>query len=161
MNHNFDNPNYLTDAELVRLVQCRDEAAFTELISRYSPRIWNIVLDKSRQTRDAEEILMDIWLAVWNNIIGLRKVESFGAWLRKIANSACNRYYASKINKNSEIIMSYQDLVVYSAINIGILDTLNSPPFIPPQARGRDFWVYSVCSIYNKCLASQPFSHTD
>ena len=112
MNHNFDNPNYLTDAELVRLVQCRDEAAFTELISRYSPRIWNIVLDKSRQTRDAEEILMDIWLAVWNNIIGLRKVESFGAWLRKIANSACNRYYASKINKNSEIIMSYEDLTI-------------------------------------------------
>ncbi len=49
--------------------------------------------------------------------------------------------------------------MVYSAINIGILDTLNSPPlFIPPQARGRDFWVYSVCSIYNKCLASQPLS---
>ncbi len=46
--------------------------------------------------------------------------------------------------------------MVYSAINIGILDTLNSPPFIPPQAGGRDFWVYSVCSIYNKCLASQP-----
>ncbi len=112
MNHNFDNPNNFTDAELVRLVQCRDEAAFTELISRYSPRIWNIVLDKSRQTRDAEEILMDIWLAVWNNIIGLRNVESFGVWLRKIANSACNRYYASKKNKHSEIIMSYEDLTI-------------------------------------------------
>ncbi len=112
MNHNFDNPNNFTDAELVRLVQCRDEAAFTELISRYSPRIWNIVLDKSRQTRDAEEILMDIWLAVWNNIIALRNVESFGAWLRKIANSACNRYYASKKNKHSEIIMSYEDLTI-------------------------------------------------
>ncbi len=48
--------------------------------------------------------------------------------------------------------------MVHSAINIGILDTLNSPPFIPPQARGRDFWVYSVCSIYNKCLASQPLN---
>lgn len=110
MNHNFDNPNNLTESELIRLVQCRDEAAFTELISQYSPRIWNIVLDKSRQKRDAEEILMDIWLAVWQNIIGLRKVESFGAWLRKIANNACNRYYASKENKYAEIILSYEDL---------------------------------------------------
>ncbi len=31
-------------------------------------------------------------------------------------------------------------------------------PLYPPQAGGRDFWVYSVCSIYNKCLASQPLS---
>ncbi len=112
MNNYFDNPNNLTDAELIRLVQCRDEAAFTELISRYSPRIWNIVLDNSRQVRDAEEILMDIWLVVWQNIIGLRKVGSFSAWLRKIANSACNRYYASKKSQYSEIVMSYEDLAI-------------------------------------------------
>ena len=112
MNLNFENPTNLTDAELVRLVQCRDEAAFTELISRYSPKIWNIVLHKSRQTRDAEEILMDIWLAVWQNIIGLRKIECFGAWLRKIANNACNRYYASRTNQHAEIIMNYEDLAL-------------------------------------------------
>ena len=110
MNHNFDNPNSLTEAELIRLVQCRDETAFTELISRYSSRIWNIVINKSRQKRDAEEILMDIWLAVWKNIISLRKVESFGAWIRKIANNACNRYYASKNNRHTEIILSDEDL---------------------------------------------------
>ena len=112
MNSNFDNPNNLTDVELIRLVQCRDEAAFTELISRYTQQTWNIVINKSRQTRDAEEILMDIWLAVWQNIIGLRKVDSFVAWLRKIANCACNRYYASKKNQHSEIIMSYEDLTI-------------------------------------------------
>ncbi len=112
MNFNFHNPNNLTDAELVRLVQCQDDEAFTELISRYSPKIWSIVLDNSRETRDAEEILMDIWLAVWQNIIGLRNIGSFGAWLRKIAKNACNRYYASKTNQHAEIIMDYEDLTV-------------------------------------------------
>lgn len=112
MNFNFDNPNNLTDAELVRLVQCQDDGAFTELISRYSPKIWSIVLDNSRETRDAEEILMDIWLAVWQNIIGLRNIGSFGAWLRKIAKNACNRYYASKTNQHTEIIMDYEDLTI-------------------------------------------------
>ncbi len=28
-------------------------------------------------------------------------------------------------------------------------------PLYPPASVGRDFWVYSVCSIYNKYLASQ------
>ncbi len=110
MHHNFDDLNNLMDADLIRLVQCQDENAFTELVSRFSPRIWNAVVQNSRQTRDAEEILMDIWLAVWQNVIGLRKVESFGAWLHKIAHTACNRYYASKRNQQDEIIMSYEDL---------------------------------------------------
>ncbi|MDE0085129.1 MAG: DNA polymerase III subunit alpha [Candidatus Poribacteria bacterium] len=110
MNYNFVNPNNLTDAELVRLVQARDEAAFTELVSRYSPRIWNIVVENSRQRRDAEEILMDIWMAVWENIIGLRKAESFGGWLRRIAFTACNRYYASNLHRQNEIMLSYEEL---------------------------------------------------
>lgn len=110
MNVNFVSPNNLSDIELVHLVQCRDEAAFTELVARYSPRIWHIVMDNSRQRRDAEEIMMDIWLAVWQNIIGLRKAESFGAWLRRVTITACNRYYASNLHRNNEIIMDYEDL---------------------------------------------------
>ena len=110
MNFNFVSPNNLSDVELVHLVQCRDESAFTELVARYSPRIWHIVIDNSRQRRDAEEIMMDIWLAVWQNIIGLRKAESFNAWLRRITITACNRYYASNLHRNSEIIMDYEDL---------------------------------------------------
>ncbi|MDE0634395.1 MAG: DNA polymerase III subunit alpha [Candidatus Poribacteria bacterium] len=112
MHYNFVIPNNLTDAELVRLVQARDESAFAELVSRYSPRIWNIVVENSRQRRDAEEILMDVWLAVWENIIGLRKAESFGGWLRRIAFTACNRYYASNLHRHSEIILSYEDLAL-------------------------------------------------
>lgn len=112
MNYNFVNPNNLTDAELVRLVQARDEAAFTELMSRYSPRIWNIVVENSRQRRDAEEILMDIWMAVWENIIGLRKAESFGGWLRRIAFTACNRYYASNLHRQNEIMLSFEELAL-------------------------------------------------
>ncbi|MDE0314246.1 MAG: DNA polymerase III subunit alpha [Candidatus Poribacteria bacterium] len=112
MNYNFVNPNNLTDAELVRLVQARDEPAFTELMSRYSPRIWNIIVENSRQRRDAEEILMDIWMAVWENIIGLRKAESFGGWLRRIAFTACNRYYAANLHRQNEIMLSYEELAL-------------------------------------------------
>ena len=110
MHYNFVTPNNLTDEELVRLVQSRDEAAFAELMSRYSPRIWNVVVENSRQRRDAEEILMDIWMVVWDNIIGLRKAESFSGWLRRIAYTACNRYYGSGSHRHSEIILSYEDL---------------------------------------------------
>ena len=60
----------LKDEELIQRVQTGDESAFTELMSRYSPRVWKVVIAKSRQRRDAEEILMDIWRAVWENVSG-------------------------------------------------------------------------------------------
>ncbi|RKU09128.1 hypothetical protein C6503_21545 [Candidatus Poribacteria bacterium] len=100
----------LKDEELIQLVQAGDESAFTELMSRYSPRVWKVVVANSRQRRDAEEILMDIWRSVWENVSGLRNVESFGAWLQRIAYNACTRYYASVHHSRSEIPQSYADL---------------------------------------------------
>ena len=100
----------LKDEELIQLVQAGDESAFTELMSRYSPRVWKVVIANSRQRRDAEEILMDIWRAVWENINGLRSVGSFGAWLQRIAYNACTRYYASVHHSRSEIPQSSADL---------------------------------------------------
>ena len=100
----------LKDEELIQLVQTGNEPAFTELMSRYSLRVWKVVIANSRQRRDAEEILMDIWRAVWENISGLRSVESFGGWLQRIAHNACRRYYASVHHSRSEIPQSYDDI---------------------------------------------------
>ena len=100
----------LTDEELIGLAQAGDELAFTELMSRHSPRVWKVVIANSRQRRDAEEILMDVWRAVWENICGLRSVESFGGWLHRIAYNACKRYYASAGRLGNEIPSDYTDL---------------------------------------------------
>ena len=101
----------LTDEELIRLAQIGNESAFTELMSRYSPHIWKVVIANSRQRRDAEEILMDIWRSVWENINGLRSVERFRGWLQRIAYNACKRYYTSAQHSRNEI--PHTDLTDY------------------------------------------------
>ena len=108
----YDSSIYtdLTDEELIQRVQDGDEAAFAQLASRHSSRIWQMVVSHSRQIRDAEEIFQDIWVAVWENIGGLREVGSFGAWLRKIAYTTCRRYYAAKAHNRGEILQSAEKL---------------------------------------------------
>ena len=113
MQYDLESLRSLTDRELIRLVQNRDETAFSELMSRYSPRIWRVVIANSRQRRDAEEILMDTWMAVWENIDGLRKIDSFGGWLRRIAYNACSRYYASNQRAQRETAQSAPELVAH------------------------------------------------
>lgn len=100
----------LTDEELIQLVRDSNETAFEQLAARHSLRIWQLVVLNSRQTRDAEEIFQDIWIAVWENIGSLRKVSSFGAWLQKIAYTACRRYYTPKPRTRDEILQSTDQL---------------------------------------------------
>ena len=108
----YDSSTYtdLTDEELIQRVQDGDEAAFAQLAARHSSRIWQLVVFNSRQIRDAEEIFQDIWVAVWENIGGLREVSSFGAWLRKIAWTTCRRYYTAKSHARGEILQSAEQL---------------------------------------------------
>ena len=110
MRYNSSMYTDLTDEELIALVQDGNEIAFGQLADRHSFRIWQLVVLNSRQTRDAEEIFQDIWIAVWENIDGLRKVSSFGAWLQKIAYTACRRYYTQKSHTNSEILQGTDQL---------------------------------------------------
>jgi DNA polymerase-3 subunit alpha len=108
----YDSSTYtdLTDEKLIQLVQDGDEAAFAQLATRHSSRIWQLVVLNSRQIRDAEEIFQDIWVAVWENIRGLREVSSFGAWLRKIAYTTCRRYYTANSHTRGEILQSAEEL---------------------------------------------------
>ena len=93
----------LSNEEIIRRVQNRDQDAFAELIKRYTPRIWSIVFSNARQHQDAEEIKTDIWMAVWENIRDLRNIESFGAWIHRIASNACKRYYTVARQARNEI----------------------------------------------------------
>lgn len=110
MRYDLSTHTLLTDEELIRLAQVGDELAFAELMSRYSRHIWKVIIANSRQPRDAEEILMDVWRAVWENISKLRSVESFSGWLRRIAYNACKRYYASAGRSGNDIPYSYANL---------------------------------------------------
>lgn len=110
MRYNSSTYTDVTDEELIRLVQDEDEAAFAQLAARHSSRIWQLVVLNARQIRDAEEIFQDIWVAVWENIKGLREINSFDAWLRKIAYTTCRRYYTTNLHTKGEILQSAEQL---------------------------------------------------
>ena len=111
MYNEFYDFSDLTEQELILLVQNRNEAAFAELMSRYTPRIWRFIVVNSRHLQDAEDISNDIWMSVWQNITGLKKVNSFGAWLHRIAYNACRRYYTIAKQSRSEIPHQQSEII--------------------------------------------------
>ena len=60
----------LTDAELSRAVQSRDEAAMETIINRYSRLLWRVcaaVLSKSGGPQDIEECVADAFVYLWRH----------------------------------------------------------------------------------------------
>jgi RNA polymerase sigma-70 factor (ECF subfamily) len=55
-----------TDLDLLGRVAARDRAAFAALYDRYAPRAFGLILKLVRNRTDAEDVLQEAFLQVWN-----------------------------------------------------------------------------------------------
>jgi RNA polymerase sigma-70 factor (ECF subfamily) len=74
-----------TDVELLRQVAAGDEAAFAELYDQYAPPVYNYLLRLVNETAVSEEILQEVFLAVWQSAHRFRAEAQVKTWLLRIA----------------------------------------------------------------------------
>lgn len=79
-----NNRYKISDEELIRRFQSGDEEAFEEIVNRYSDRLLNFayrfVLDKE----EAEDIVQDTFLKVYQNRHAYREIAKFSTWIYTI-----------------------------------------------------------------------------
>lgn len=82
------------DAELVKRCKAGDEAAFTEIIQRYYPRIRALAQQTLHNEADAEEVAQDTFVRAHRGLANFRGDASLATWLYCIGlNLARNRYW--------------------------------------------------------------------
>jgi RNA polymerase sigma-70 factor, ECF subfamily len=74
----------MTDAELVRAFQGKDTQAYEELVTRYLEKVYNLAWRITRLPEDAEEILQEVFIAVFNKISEFQGKSAFSSWLYRI-----------------------------------------------------------------------------
>ena len=76
-----------TDEELVELA-LNEEGAFAALVMRYEPRLRRYVRRiASFPDEEVEEILQDVFLAVWKNLRGYDSRIKFSSWIYRITHN--------------------------------------------------------------------------
>ncbi|GEP98290.1 RNA polymerase sigma factor [Chitinophaga cymbidii] len=75
----------LTDNELLRCVTDNDELAFNELFARYRNRLLAYLLKVTRSQEIAEEMVLDIFIKIWNGRTGMPGIEHPEAFLFTVA----------------------------------------------------------------------------
>ena len=81
-----------TELRLVEGLQAGDATALEALMERYSSRLYRLAYGITRSSRDAEEVLQDVFLTVFRKIGSFEGRATLGTWLYRVTtNAALNR----------------------------------------------------------------------
>lgn len=78
-----------SDESLITRAREGDDAALTDLVERYAPRVLRFGLKLCRDEEDAREVLQDTLLTAARRIRSFRGESRFATWLYTIARSFC------------------------------------------------------------------------
>lgn len=108
--------------EQVLVVRCQtgDEAAFEELIARYSPRLRYFLGKMLIDVSAADDALQDVWLDVVRNIVRLRETAAFTAWVYRIARDRAWRVVRGR--RSDQVPLVENDIVDYVDIDFSVDD---------------------------------------
>ena len=81
----IDQAELIYERILVVRAQAGDEAAFVELVERYSPRLRYFLRKLLASADTAEDALQDVWLDVFRHLPRLADPQALVAWLYRIA----------------------------------------------------------------------------
>jgi RNA polymerase sigma-70 factor (ECF subfamily) len=76
------------EAGLVQALQAGDQAAYAELVERYSPTIYNLALRMMNDREEAEEVLQETFLSAFRAVGRFEGRSQLGTWLYRIAYNA-------------------------------------------------------------------------
>jgi RNA polymerase sigma-70 factor (ECF subfamily) len=80
-----DAADRLYERVLVLRCQARDEAAFEEIVGRYTPRLRYYLRKMLGGAEAAEDALQEVWLDAFRGITRLNDAGAFPAWIYRLA----------------------------------------------------------------------------
>lgn len=107
----------LEDNKLVELCLKNSNAGFEELYKRFSSRMFGVCLRYSRNYHDAEDLLHEGFVRVFEKLKDFRSEGSFEGWLRKVmVSTAINSYHKNAASRdNVEISEATTETEIYES----------------------------------------------
>lgn len=79
----------LTDGDLLRAARDGDDAAWAELVDRFTPMVWRIARGFRLDHASSSDIVQAVWLALAEHAASVRDPQAVRAWLASTARRCC------------------------------------------------------------------------
>jgi len=86
-----------------------DVKAFDNLFNKYSPRLYNFSVKYLKSAEEAEEVVQEVFLYIWDKKEGLKPDNSFNAYIFTIAYNIIKKYFIKKSRDNA-----FKDELLYA-----------------------------------------------
>lgn len=111
-----------TDIELVEAFKKGCEDSFVAIVQRYTEKVHNLSMRLTRNQEDAEEVLQDVFVTVYNKIHSFEGKSAFSSWLYRVtANTA---FMKLRSRKNKETV-SLEDVEPTVKNSLASRDSIN------------------------------------
>ena len=88
---------YISDEQLIPAVRRGDHYAFDQMFHKYGPSLFSFVVSVLKDESDAEEVVQDVFLKIWEKRKDLDSSLSFKSYLFTIALNATKNRYRKKL----------------------------------------------------------------
>jgi RNA polymerase sigma-70 factor, ECF subfamily len=102
-----DHTSIPTDMELVALLSKGSEAAFSEILNRYSEKVHHLAMRITRNEEDSEEVLQDVFVTIYTKIDHFEGKSAFSSWLYRIT---VNTAFMKLRKKRQAPVVSLEDV---------------------------------------------------
>lgn len=104
----------------------RDEKSFEQLYKNYYRVLFGIALRYSRTKTEAEDILQDSFIKIFNSIDSFNNKGSFEGWMKRIVQNTAINSYRNNLKFDLHIDISDQENLVSVDSLSSILDSFNA-----------------------------------
>jgi len=84
------------DNEIINRVLKGEQALYAQLVKRYTPFVFTIVLRYTANREDAEEIAQDVFVKAYRSLADFRGESKFSTWLYTIVTTTCITFLRKK-----------------------------------------------------------------
>lgn len=101
---------YVDEQQLVQQCKTHSRVAQKAVYDRYAPLFYTICSRYSKDKHDAEQLLQDVFLKIFQNIHLYEAKGSFEGWMKKILVNTCLDFIKSKQFKNEQLTIYPEEL---------------------------------------------------
>jgi len=77
----------MTDVELINACLNGQQEAFTELVNRYKNLVYSIILRKSNNSEEIDDLAQDVFLKIYKNLASYSPEFKFSTWVMRITSN--------------------------------------------------------------------------
>ncbi len=107
----MNSPLKHIDHLAVENLQKGDIKAFDDLFNKYSSRLFSFSLKYLKSNEEAEEVVQEVFLYIWDKREGLKPDQSFNSYIFTIAYNIIKKYFLKKSRDNA-----FKDDLIYSLL---------------------------------------------